>query len=611
MCGIAGFAGFNNDKMLKRMLISIKHRGPDDEGVYVDHGNKVSIGNKRLAIIDVKTGHQPVHNENNSMWIVFNGEIYNYQELMEELMKTGHKFYTKSDTETVIHAYEEWGENCLNKFNGMWAFVIFDSKKQELFLARDRFGIKPLYYFCDSDRFIFGSEIKALLQYGMSIIPNDKIIYDYLVNGLLDHTEETFFEGIKRLMPAHYMLVKRTGIEVKKYWDVPKINRDMDFSSKNDGEYAKRFYELLKDSVRLRLISEVPIGTCLSGGIDSSSIVSVINKILSSDIETRKVIGKKQKTFSAVYRNSKVDEREYIEEVVKATGVEKNYIFPSAQTFWKEIKKIVYHQDEPFTSTSIYAQWNVMKLARKKVTVLLDGQGGDELLAGYLPYYGIFLLNLLRKKKMFPFAREFISGLDIAMSLFPQYFGRSRKRTAIKEILNKEFLARFGSEKKEEWKTSELVDVLYKDLTTYSIPQLLRYEDRNSMAFSLEARVPFLDYRIVEYVFSLPITQKIRNGWTKFVLRNAVKGVIPEKIRKRRGKIGFETPEMEWMIKLRHEIRKLFASKRFEKRKYFNQKEVLEKFNDFCDRKLGEDFSRMFWRIINFEIWLEVFFDKT
>jgi len=611
MCGIAGFAGFNNDKMLKRMLISIKHRGPDDEGVYVDHENKVSIGNKRLAIIDVKTGHQPVHNENKSMWIVFNGEVYNYRELMEELKKAGHRFYTKSDTETVIHAYEEWGESCLNKFNGMWAFAIFDCNKQELFVARDRFGIKPLYYFWDEKKFIFGSEIKALLQCDLVRKPNDKIIYDYLVNGLLDHTEETFFEGIKRLMPAHYMVVKGNGIEIKKYWSVPKINRNIDFSSQNNEEYAQKFYNLLKDSVRLRLISEVPVGTCLSGGIDSSSIVSIINKFLSSNVETREVIGEKQKTFSAVYSDKKVDEREYIEEVAKATRVEKNYIFPSADMFWKEIKKLVYHQDEPFTSTSIYAQWNVMKLARKKVTVLLDGQGGDELLAGYLSYYGIFLLNLLRKKEMLHFIKELVSGLDIAMSFFPQYFGRSGKRTAIKEILNKEFLARFGSEKKEEWKTSELVDVLYKDLTTYSIPQLLRYEDRNSMAFSLEARVPFLDYRIVEYVFSLPITQKIRNGWTKFVLRNAVRGVIPKKIRKRRSKIGFETPEKEWMIKLRHEIRKLFASKRFEQRKYFNQKEVLKKFDEFCDGKLDESFSRVFWRIINLEIWFEVFFDKT
>lgn len=611
MCGIAGFLGFNNDKTLNRMLTSLKHRGPDDEGAFIDHKNRVSIGNRRLSIIDIKSGHQPVHNENKSMWIVLNGEIYNYRELMEELKKAGHKFYTKSDTETIIHAYEEWGERCLNKFNGMWAFVIFDCKKKELFLARDRFGIKPLYYFWDRKEFIFGSEIKALLQCDIERIPNDKIIYDYLANGLLDHTEETFFERIKRLMPAHYMVVKENSIKIKKYWNMPKINRNIDFSSRNDGKCSKKFYELLKDSVRLRLISEVPIGTCLSGGIDSSSIVSIINKFLSSDMENREMIGEKQKTFSAVYDNKEVDEREYIEEVVKMAGVEKNYTYPSADIFWKEIKKIVYHQDEPFTSTSIYAQWNVMKLASKKVTVLLDGQGGDELLGGYLPYYEIFLLNLLRKKKLFHFVKELASGLDIVVPLLSQYFRRSEKKRVIKKILDKEFLARFGSEKKEEWKASELVDVLYEDFTRYSIPQLLRYEDRNSMAFSIEARVPFLDYRIVEYIFSLPITQKIRNGWTKFILRNAVKGIIPEKIRKRRSKIGFETPEMEWMMKLRHNIKKIFASKRFEKRKYFNQKKVLKKFDDFCDGKLSGDFSRIFWRIINLEIWLEVFFDKT
>ena len=610
MCGIAGFVGFNNNLLLKKMLNSIKHRGPDGWGVYADPKNKVSIGNRRLAIIDIKTGQQPIHNENKTMWIVFNGEIYNYQELTEKLKKMGHKFYTKSDTEMIIHAYEEWGEKCLNRFNGMWGLAIFDSKKRELFLARDRFGVKNIYYYWDGDSFLFASEIKALLQHGLiTRIPNNKIIYDYLVHGIVDHTEETFFKGIKRIMPGHCLIVGRNGVKLKKYWDMPKLNKKMTFSSKNDEKCAKKLYELLEDAVRMRLISEVPVGTCLSGGIDSSSIVSIINRLLFSNAGIRNVIGERQKTFSAVYDNEEVDEREYIDEIVKNTGVEKNYVFPSAERLWKEIKKIVYYQDEPFCSTSIYAQWNVMRVASKKVKVLLDGQGADELLAGYLPYCGIFLFDLMKRKNFLSLTKEVALSFDTIMFLLPQYLGKNEKTVILKEVIDQTFLSKYRGIVME-LKNKSMADILYDDFVRRSIPQLLRYEDRNSMAFSIEARVPFLDYRIVKYLFSLPVTQKVRDGWTKFVLRNALKGVVPGKIRKRRTKIGFETPEYAWLIQLRHEIRKVFSSKKFGRRKYFNQKNVLREFDEFCKGNLDQSFSRIFWRLLNLEIWFEVFIDR-
>jgi len=603
MCGIAGFFGLKNEKLLKNMLKTLEHRGPDDRGFYFY--DKVALGNRRLSIIDIKTGHQPIHDESKKLWIVYNGEIYNFMELRKELEKK-HKFYTKSDTEVILHAYEEYGINCIKKLNGMFAFAIWDSRKKQLFLARDRLGIKPLYYYHDDKKFIFASEIKSLLEdKTIERIPNDEIIYEYLVYGLHDHKEDTFFKGIKRLLPAHYMVVNKRGIKIKKYWNL-KVNRNFNFSSKNDEKYAKRFYKLLEDSVKMRLISEVPIGTCFSGGLDSSSIVCIINRLLSK-IEKGEVIGKKQKTFSACYENEKVDERKYIKEVIKSLNIEKNYIFPSSKTLWSEIRKFVYYQEEPVSGTSEYAQWNVFKLASKKVKVTLDGQGGDELLAGYVPYYGVFLLNLLKKGEIFHFMKEFILSLDLTHPFIKEYFFMTKKESEIKKMLNPVFVSKFEKKVKSKWKTNDFASSLFLDTVKYNLPHLLRYGDKSSMAFSIEARVPILDHRLVEYVFSLPLSQKIKNGWTKYILRNAMKDVIPEKIRKRRSKIGFGTPQVRWFRELKNEINKIFISKEFKSRKYFNQEEILNKFNEFGEGN-SDDYVRIFWRILNLEIWLETFF---
>ena len=606
MCGIVGIFGAVNRSLLKKMCNSIKHRGPDDEGYFF--GKNIALGNRRLSIIDIKGGHQPIHNEDSSIWITYDGEVYNFQKLRKQLEARGHKFYTNSDTEVIVHAYEELGEACVKRFNGAFAFAVWDSNKKQLFLARDRFGIKPLYYCQDGRRFIFASEIKAILQdKKIKRAPNDRMIYEYLTYGYHDHTEETFFKGIKRLLPGHYMTVDRNGIKIKRYWDF-KVNKEIDLSSENDESYAKRFYELLEDSVKLRLIAEVPIGTCLSGGIDSSSTVFIINKLLSAGI-SRDVIGKVQKTFSACYEDKEIDERKYINEVTKTTGIKKNYVFPSSEELWEDLKKLVYHQDEPFASTSIFAQWDVMKLASRKVTVVLDGQGGDEALAGYIPYYGVFLLNLWKRKKLFHLIREFFLSIDLTFPFIKEYLFMSKRESNIKKMLNPEFVSKFEGRTKSKWRSDDLAENLYLDMVRYSIPHLLRYEDRSSMAFSIESRVPFLDHRLVEYVFSLPITQKLKSGWTKYILRNAVKGVIPERIRKRRSKLGFPTPEIRWMKELKGEIRRVLYSEKFEKRGYFNHEEVLKRFDEFCEGKWS-NYSRIFWRILNLEIWFEVFVDK-
>jgi len=615
------------------MLKSLVHRGPDDEGSYID--DNIAFGSRRLSIIDIESGHQPIHNEDKTIWVVQNGEIYNYTELRKKLQRK-HKFYTKSDTEVLVHLYEEFQEKCVEELNGMFVFMIWDLKKQQIFIARDRLGIKPFYYYLEINqktdkkdsnikikRFVFASEIKAILQDPtIPRKPNDKAIYEYLNWAFFDHTEETFFLDIKRLMPAHYMIIRGNEIKIKRYWDI-KINPSIDkppsehSELRTDEDYAKRFYELLEDAVKYRLISEVPVGTRLSGGLDSSAIVCIINKLLFSKLDMKtnreiikEVIGDRQKIFSAVYKEKEVNESEYITEVVNKVQVEKNYTYPTHRKLWNDLQKIIYYQDEPFVSTSCFAGWSTTKLASKKVTVLLDGQGADELIAGYYPYFGIFFLNLLDNRKYFQLFKELMFSLDITHSYlkdFATQMATNPLEDNIQKMLSDSFRKRHSNIKRLEI-GRVLSKSLYLDMVKYSIPRILRMVDKNSMAFSVEVRVPFLDHRLVEYAFSLPSNQKIRNGWTKFILRNSTKGVLPEKIRLRRSKIGFATPETKWLRKLEPEIKKIFNSNKFKNRGYFNQKEIRNKFEKFCKGDL-DTYSDLFWRILNLELWLEMYFD--
>src|SRR3972149_3015976 len=321
MFGIAGILNFT-DKAIRKETVremseSLYRRGPDDEGFYLD--GRIALIHRRLSIIDLSSaGHQPMCNEDNTLWLTYNGEIYNYKELTSELKMHGHIFRSMTDSEVIIHAYEEWGENCLKKFNGMWAFALWDSRKRQLFCARDRFGIKPFYYFLDENRFIFASEIKPILtDKTIPCGPNDRVIFDYLAyenNDYIDHTEETFFHGIKRLMPAHYMVVNSRGdISHSRYWDLDPNERIDEIS---DEDAAQRFYNLFEDSIRLRLQSEVPLGTCLSGGLDSSSIVCMANRLIFDNGVDPEIIGERQKTFSACFTDKACDERDFINEVV-------------------------------------------------------------------------------------------------------------------------------------------------------------------------------------------------------------------------------------------------------------------------------------------------------
>jgi len=573
MCGIAGIYNLDKkpvkEKDLKKMTDLMTHRGPDDEGFYLK--NNVGFGHRRLSIIDLSAaGHQPMSNEDKTIWIVYNGEIYNYLELRDKLEKRGHVFKSQTDTEVIIHSYEEWQEGCFEKFNGMWALAIWDEIKQKLLLSRDRFGVKPLYYFKDKNVFAFASEIKALLAIGIAKVPNDKLIYDFLKFGMLDHTDETFFLNINKIPPAHYVLFdQKGGLTFKRYWNF-EVKNEIENKKISDEFWAEKFLEVFTNAVKIRLRSDVAVGSCLSGGLDSSSIVCLINNFLKE--QGVKQIGQRQKTFSSCFDDKRFDEREYIEEVVQQTKAEKNYIFPSPEQFINELNKFLWHQEEPVRGTSMYAQFKVFEEAkRKNVIVLLDGQGGDELLGGYRKFYIFYLKLLCQEKKYFQALKEgllLFSSLDVLKTLNVRsglrYFGLGQKLLAIESLFKNDFAKEFAKRNLNIGFNKNLGQRLKDDLTKWSLPILLRYEDKNASAHSVETRLPFLDYRLVEIVASMPLNQKLRNGWTKYILRKAMRKILPEKIRLRKEKIGFVTPEKVWFKStLKNEVNQIFNQAAF------------------------------------------------
>ncbi len=601
MCGIVGFYGPSDAELVRRMAGVIRHRGPDDEGFF--QSAEVSLGHRRLSIIDLEGGHQPIGNENGRVQLVYNGEVYNYRELRWELTALGHEFRTESDSEVVVHAYEEWGTRAFERFNGMWALAIADLDRHRLVLARDHFGIKPLYYARTGRRLLFGSEIKAILQDPeLETRPNEQILYEYLAYNLHDHRAETFFEGVYHLPAASYAVVDDESVEVSAYW-TPRLRCD------GNADPAV-FQELFRESVRRRLVSEVPVGACLSGGLDSTTIVRLMNGLLVGKARDAESMGSELKTFSAVFDNDPIDERDYIAEAVAGTTAESNLIHPTPHEFVTELEAFVWHQDEPLVSTGPYAQWRVMRGASEKVKVLLDGQGGDELLAGYVPYHMVYLRQLRKERRWRDLAREALASLDVLRPLIGRRLrSRSRSRRIDERGLISDAFRASVTEPVDTRPQDDLKKRLVEDLTKYSLPCLLRYEDRNSMAFSMESRVPYLDQELVEYILALPPEAIIHGGWSRYILREAMRGVIPERIRRRRWKVGFTTPEIRWLRSRRAVFGSLLASPLFQGRKYWNAPKVLETFRGACSGKL--DNSMFFWRAINTEIWLRVFFDEN
>jgi asparagine synthase (glutamine-hydrolysing) len=656
MCGITGIVDLTgksvNIEMVNRMVEAMAHRGPDDEGylfVNTKNGNMAIAGgeatprnvysagpsytpqvdckkitgraynlffaSRRLAIFDLSpAGHQPMSNEEGTVWITYNGAIYNYMELKEELILKGYAFTSDSDTEVIIKAYLEWGTECLSRFNGMWAFCIWDRRKKRVFCARDRFGIKPFYYYFDGSVFAFASEIKSLLTLGISREPNDALIYDYLRWGMLDHTNETFFKRVHKLPISNYMVLDLKGdLKMQRYWNL-EVSDEIE-SKYSDESYAEEFLRLFTDAVRLRLRSDVPIGSCLSGGLDSSSVVSVANSLMFTNENSS--ASKRQKTFSSCFEDRRFDEREYIEEVIRKTQAEKNYVFPSPDEFSRDLDTLLWHQEEPFGGTSIYAQWLVLKKARKSaVTVMLDGQGGDEQLSGYRKFYLLYLVELLKSRKyekLFWESFKFFSSIEILKTLnFKaglRYFNMGEKLLRVDDLFGEDFKQRFKDRELKFGYHRSLGHRIKEDLFRFSLPVLLRYEDRNSMAHSVETRLPFLDYRLVEKLASFPLTQKMQNGWTKYVLRNAMKGILNEKVRLRKSKLGFATPEDYWFKKsLLAMVKDVFQNSIF--LPHYVAIKTLLGFFDQYSAGISLYQSQFFFRFFILELWAHKFFSS-
>lgn len=606
MCGISGIFNLDGNPVqasqIESMNSLITHRGPDGHGVYTD-GN-IGIGSTRLAIIDLREiANQPMTDTDGRYVIVYNGEIFNYIELRNDLIKKGYRFNNNSDTEVILNSYKEYGEDCLHKLNGMWAFAIWDKKENSLFCSRDRYGIKPFYYYKDQNRFIFGSEIKQILDYKVDKSINDDIIYDYLVFNFIDHTEKTFFKNIKKLPAGWKIKVTENEFSVSKWYELPQ--------GRIEGGGVKTlyedFYNLVYDSVRIRLRSDVEVGSCLSGGLDSSTIVCLMNDILHNEGKAEI-----QKTFTAAYDDPSIDERKYVEEVIRQTKSTKYYCFPDSKGLLEDFDKMVWHQEEPFTGSTVFAQWSVFrKIHETGIKVVLDGQGSDEILLGYFSFFPFHLKRFMLNP--FKFFSEFFSGIDttnLGLIKFSEnlvYFNTPfiRYRHVInnaKSFLNRDFV--FSRNRRDVFNVMVAASGLdtnrLSNLWNISLPSLLRYEDKNSMAFSVEARLPFLDHRLVEFIFSIPYDYLIKNGWTKFVLRESMKDRIPEDIRMRKGKLAFSVPQKKWLSEMETFLSLTFnedsrSAKYIDKSKILNSIKT-EKYND-----------KVLFRALNLERWMSVF----
>lgn len=571
MCGISALFSTTHQNDVKSVLPMteiIAHRGPDDSGcIFFPEGehqpetnpqafNKYigAFGHRRLSILDLtKAGHQPMSTSDKRYWVTYNGEVYNYLEIRKELIALGYHFHTQTDTEVVLNAYVQWGIKCLERFNGMFAFVIYDHKTKRVFAARDRFGVKPLYFWRSPKGLLaFASEIKQFTTLPeWQPIVNGQRAYEYLNWGVTDHTDETLFEGVKQLQGGHFIEAKiepQPSLEPKKWYDLSISHYSGSFD-----EATSQFAHLFQDSIRLRLRSDVAIGSCLSGGLDSSSIVCVAKGSVN------------QNTFSARSDVTRFDEGRFIDRVVSHTGATAHSVIPSVEALFQELDQLIWHLDEPFNSTSIFAQWCVFRLAKQNnVKVILDGQGADEQLAGYHGYFGNHLYGLLRSLRLKEALQEAVAiqqlhgthhhGIQALARLLPSGWKHGVKRLLGKQAMAPDWLNSSILHAQTDYpfqgkKEHFVHDQSRLQLQSSSLPMLLRYEDRNSMAHSIESRTPFLDYRLVEHCLNLPAAYKIHRGWTKRVLREAMKGILPEQIRSRVDKIGFATAEEVWMTK--------------------------------------------------------------
>ena len=637
MCGIAGIYQPKGIEISEIIALSqtLQHRGPDDEGFFlsniqqatycrgndtitelqhlthlseINHSPTLALVHRRLSILDVSAlGHQPFTTADGRYTIVFNGEVYNFKEIRQELAQKGHVFKSHSDTEVVLYAFAEWGTSCVNRFVGMWAFVIHDQENNTITLSRDRFGIKPLYFFKNENSFAFASEIKALLQLNAvdKSISNENL-GSYLSFGSTSQPYQNLFEHIKDVEPGcnYQFNLNNFALAKEAYFS---IDDEVEQNKAGIETNTRKMEELFNDSIALHLRSDVEVGSCLSGGLDSSAIV------YSASQQLKEV---PLKTITAAYQNKIIDESEYAKMVANdLKNVKDIYTYPDAKTLVADMDKMIYAQDLPIGSTSIFAQWEVMKCAgQHQIKVLLDGQGADEVLGGYYNFAGIHLIELLKKFKFNRFFKEYFqlkqnftpeiknAVLRAAYYYLPYHL---QKQLRAKERLSFNFI--------DADKINELDLIIpkrggktYNEHATLSVKfgmyELLRYEDRNSMAFSIESRVPFLDHRLVAFMRGLPNEQKIHQGWTKYILRKMLNDKLNDKVVWRKDKKGFVTPQQEWKNELMNNL--VTELKESEMPSIMNKDYVLQ----LCNKDLSNaSHLSEFWRAYSVVKWYNVF----
>ncbi len=626
MCGICGVVDLSPDarvdpEILGAMNLALAHRGPDDEGTFID--NDVGLGARRLSIIDVEGGHQPVHNQDRSVWIVHNGEIYNHERLHSLLEKLGHRFHTRSDTEVVVHAYEEFGDECVKHLNGMFAFAIWDTRSRRLFLARDRFGIKPLYYALIGKKLIFASEIKSILKHpaverSIDIVAlNEYLSFEYVP------TPRTIFKAIKKLPPGHVLSFSERGLNLEPYWDISlaKSERRPPVSWR---EYQQRLRQELREAVEKEMVSDVPIGVLLSGGIDSATVLAMM-------AEARP---KALKSFSIAFEEKSFDESIFARKVARAIGSDHHELTVTSSMMAELVPKLMDFLDEPFADSSVVPTYFLSRFAREHVKVVLGGDGGDEMFAGYptlqahrlIEYYERWVPFLLRASVVpklidalpvskdnisFDFkARRFISGRGVPLaSRHHRWLGsftpQQKAQLFVPELRQDEmdtYEVAYAHQRRCD-ADETMNQLLYMDQKLYLEGDILTKVDRASMANSLEVRVPLLNHRLAEYVAEIPHQLKLRRFQTKFLLKKAMAGVLPQEIL-HRPKKGFNVPVAHWInSSLKELVRDQLSAEKIRREGFFDASYVQKLVKEHAD---GErDHRKLLWTLLVFELWHE------
>jgi asparagine synthase (glutamine-hydrolysing) len=609
MCGICGIVDLQRPAetdVVRSMLNELRHRGPDGEGFFDAPG--IALGHARLAIIDLSDGgRQPFASDDGTLQLLHNGEVFNYLELRRELEQLGHRFRTATDTEVVLRAYEQWGRSCVERFNGMWALALWDGREQRLFCSRDRFGIKPFVYRLEGDRLAFASEPRAFRRDpSFQARPNPAAIRDFLAQGHTDHLEETFFAGVSHLPPGHSMTFGAGGLRLHRYWTLEPGDEPAD--------PVGTFRELFLDSIRVRLRSDVPLGTALSGGLDSSAVAVAIDHLLRTEAEHARPVGERQRTFTAYFEDVGFDERPFAEAVVGQILSEPSWLTFDDQALLEVLPDVVASQGEPFGSTSVVAQWFVMRAAAEAgLKVMLDGQGGDEVLAGYRTTHGYRIADLLAGGHLRGALGELRAYPGSARALPAAVITPFLPRRARWELRGRRSRADLLVHRSLRQRTAppaaphagpmpdRLRSQYHLILAQLGLPELLRYEDRNSMAHSLEGRVPFLDHRLVEFLYGLDAGQLYERGTTKVVLRQALADLLPPAVRERRDKLGFVTPEQRFLDgRLGDLAEEVFRSPDLRERGFVDGDEALERLRR---HRAGAPAGFELWRALSVELW--------